>query len=177
MKFPKLVILVAVLFFCGAWIAYEAVQAQVHPSGKGDGLRVMNSHEQVEKLVRDFLSGAAKNDTAAHERFWSDDVIYTTSTGIVRTKAEILKNVKEASPKDPKTTYDAEDMTIHDYGDFAVVSFRLVAHGEVEGKPPVRTFRNTGTVRKINGQWKVVAWQATKIEAAKTEPTKIDDRK
>lgn len=166
MKFPKLVVLVAALFVGGALIAYEAVQAQVHTNGK-----VMNAHEQIEKLVNDFLVGAAKNDVAMHERFWSDDVIYTSSAGVVRTKAEIVKNVRDTATslegKNSKTSYEAEEMTIHEYGDFAVVSFKLVASGENDGRPPLRMYRNTGTLRKQNGQWKVVAWQATKIEAPK----------
>jgi ketosteroid isomerase-like protein len=172
MRAKFLIVMVACLFVLGAVIAYESVQAQMKPNGKGTGTRVMNSHEQIEKLVRDFLIGAGTNDVAEHERFWADDLIYTGSAGVVRTKAEILKNVREAAakppdPKDPKTTFDAEDMTIHEYGNFAVVNFRLVAHGEKDGKPETRNFRNTGTLRRINNEWKVIAWQATKIEDKK----------
>ena len=160
--------MVACLFVLGAIIAYKGVQAQMQPTGKGQGTRVMNSHEQIEALVRNFLNGAGANDVAAHERFWADDLIYTGSSGAVRTKAEILKNVREAAakpdPTEPKMTYDAEDMTIHEYGDFAVVNFRLVARGEDNGKPQIRYFRNTGTLHRVNGQWRVVAWQATRIE-------------
>jgi ketosteroid isomerase-like protein len=160
------------MFLLGAVIAYESVQAQMkQPTGKGTGTRVMNSHEQIEKLVRDFLNGAGANDVAAHERFWADDLIYTSSVGVVSTKPEILKNVREESAnpkaKEPGTTYAAEDMTIHDFGNFAVVNFRLVAHSEKEGRPETRYYRNTGTLRRINNQWKVIAWQATKIEDKK----------
>jgi ketosteroid isomerase-like protein len=58
-------------------------------------------------------------------------------------------------------------MTIRDFGNFALVNFRLVAHGEKDGKPEIRYFRNTGTLHRINNQWKVIAWQATKIEEKK----------
>jgi ketosteroid isomerase-like protein len=168
MRTKLLILMVACLFVLGAVIAYESVQAQMKPTGKGTGTRVMNSQEQIEKLVRDFLIGAGKNDVVAHERFWADDLIYTSAAGVVRTKAEILKNVgaaaAKADPKEPKTSFDAKDMTIHDYDNFAVVNFRLVAHGENDGKPETRYFRNTGTLRRINNEWRVIAWQATKIE-------------
>ena len=171
MRTKFLILMIACLFVLGAVIAYESVQAQMKPTGKGGGTRVMNSHEQIQKLVRDFLIGAGTNDVAEHERFWADDLIYTGSAGVVRTKAEILKNVREAAaepdPKEPRTTFDAEDMTIHEYGNFAVVNFRLVAHGEKDGKPETRNYRNTGTLRRINNEWKVIAWQATKIEEKK----------
>lgn len=167
MRFKLVIAMMSFLFVLGAVIAYEAVQAQVRPTGKGEGLRVMNTHEQIEALVRNFLIGAGKNDVSAHERFWAVDLIYTSATGVVRTKAEIMKNVREAAakpdPNEPKTTYDAEDMTIHDYGNFAVANFRLVAKGEKE----TRYFRNTGTFRRVNNEWRVIAWQATRIEDKK----------
>jgi len=167
MRTKLVILMVACLFVLGAVIAYEAVQAQMKPSGKSAETRVMNTHEQLQAMVRDFLDGAGKNDVAAHERFWADDLIYTGSSGVVRTKAEIINNVKEAAakpdPNEPKTTYDTEDMTIHDYGNFAVVNFRLVARGDKE----TRNFRNTGTLRRVNNEWKVIAWQATKIEDKK----------
>ncbi|HWR17453.1 MAG TPA: nuclear transport factor 2 family protein [Terriglobales bacterium] len=143
---------------------------QVKPTGKGPGLRVKNTKERLESTIRDFLAGV--NTPAAHDRFWSDDLIYTGSTGVVRTKAEIMKNVAEAAKKpadskESKSTYDAEDIVVHDYGDFAVVNFRLIHHTEQDGKPITANYRNTGTFRKIKGEWKVIAWQATKIEERK----------
>jgi ketosteroid isomerase-like protein len=168
MRTRFVILLVACMFVVSAVIAYKAVQAQMQPTGKGTDTRVMNSQEQIEKLVRDFLNGAGTNDIAAHERFWADDLIYTGSSGTVRTKAEILKNVRDEAahpdPKAPKTAFSAEDMQVHDYGDFAVINFRLVAQSETEGKAETRYFRNTGTLHRINGEWRVIAWQATKIE-------------
>jgi ketosteroid isomerase-like protein len=170
MRTKLVILLVAVLFFAGAFIAFEAVKAQSKPSGKGEGLRVMNTQEQVEKLLREFLAGV--ETPAAHNRFWSDDLVYTGASGTVKSKADIMKSMNEASskppdPKEPKTTYSAEDVKVHDYGDFAVLNFHLVANTEKDGKPETMNFRNTGTLRKQNGEWKVIAWQATRIEEKK----------
>jgi hypothetical protein len=165
-----------VLFVAGAFVAYEGVRAQMKPSGKGEGLRTMNASEQLRAMLRDFLIGAGKNDPAAHDRFWADDLVYTGASGKVRTKDEIMKSVREeaakpADPKAPNATFDAEDVTVKDFGTFAVVNFRLVAHTETEGKQETSYYRNTGTFAKRNGEWKVVAWQATKIEPP-TQPSK-----
>ncbi len=167
MRVKLLSAVIAVLFVLGSVIKSEAVQAHIPSDGKVGGTRVMNTHEQIEKLVRDFLVGAGKNDVAMHERFWADDLIYTSATGMVRTKADILKRTREVAAKpvpNDKTTYDADDMTIHEFGNFAVVNFRLIAHDQSNGKPDTRYYRDTGTLRRINNQWKVIAWQATKIE-------------
>jgi ketosteroid isomerase-like protein len=123
----------------------------------------LSADAQLRVLLQEFLDGAGRNDTI-HQRFWADDVIYTSAQGVVRNKAEILKHVEEPQPPDaPKMTYSAEDVKINDFGDWAVVNFRLVAKSEKDGKTETTNYRNTGTFRRRNGQWQAVAWQATKI--------------
>jgi ketosteroid isomerase-like protein len=124
----------------------------------------LSSNADLRVLLNEFLAGAARNDKAMHERFWADDVTYTSAQGVVRNKAEIMKHVEEPQPPDaPKMTYSAEDVRIHDFGDWAIVNFRLVANSEKDGKTETTNYRNTGTFRRRNGQWQAVAWQATKI--------------
>ena len=170
MRTSKVILLVSFLFLLGAFIAYRGVKAQMKPTGgRGEGLRTMNTSEQLQAKLRDFLIGAGKNDPAAHDAFWADDLVYTSAKGVVKTKAEIMQSVREEAakppdPNEPKASYDAEDVVVHDFGDFAVVNFRLVAHTDDHGKQETSYFRNTGTFAKRGGDWKVVAWQATKVE-------------
>jgi ketosteroid isomerase-like protein len=174
MRVKLLIAMVTCMFVVGAVVAYEAVQAQMKPADTS--ATTATDEQQIEKLVRDFLNGAGTNDVTAHERFWADELVYTGSSGTVRTKAEILKNVREASakpdPNEPKTTFSAEDRHIQVYGEFAVVNFRLVAHTEKDGKPDNMNFRNTGTLRRAHNEWRVIAWQATRIEEKKPEEPK-----
>jgi ketosteroid isomerase-like protein len=124
----------------------------------------LSSDAQLRVLLDEFLAGAGHNDKAMHERFWADDVTYTSAQGVVRNKAEIMKHVEEPQPPDAtKMTYAAEQVNIHDFGDWAVVNFRLVAKSEKDSKTETTNYRNTGTFRRRNGQWQAVAWQATKI--------------
>lgn len=123
---------------------------------------------ELTKLLNDFLAGASRNDVAMHERFWADDVIYTGSAGRRRGKAEIMKDVRSApapKPGDAKTTYTAEDVRIQQYGNTAIVAFRLVGTTEKDGKTEVAKYLNTGTFLKRKGKWQVVSWQATKATA------------
>lgn len=118
------------------------------------------------QLLREFLAGAGTNDAAVHERFWADDLIYTGSSGRRVGKADILKDVKAApapKPDDPKVTFDAEEIRIQQYGETAIVAFRLVQRTEKDGKVEVNRFLNTGTFVRRKGKWQVVAWQATKL--------------
>ncbi len=169
MNSKRLIVFISILFVVGAFIAYEGVKSQMNPNRKGEGLGTMKTAEQLQAKLRNFLIGAGKNDPAAHDAFWADDLVYTSAKGQVKTKAEIMQSVREEAAKPPnsnaaKATYDAEDVAVHDFGEFAVLSFRLVAHTDDHGKQETNYYRNTGTFAKRNGDWKVVAWQATKLE-------------
>ena len=95
---------------------------------------------ELTQLLREFLAGAGSNDAAVHERFWADDLIYTASSGRCVGKADILKDVKSApapTPEDPKVTFDAEEIRIQQYGEAAIVAFRLVQRAEKDGQVEV----------------------------------------
>jgi ketosteroid isomerase-like protein len=132
------------------------------------GLHAQTAPDAAEltKLLKDFLAGASRNDVAIHERFWAEDLIYTASAGRRIGKADIIREVRsEPHPKvgEEFTVYAAEDIRIQQYGDTAIVAFRLVGTTEKEGTKEVKNYLNTGTFLKRNGKWEVVAWQATAI--------------
>ena len=115
-------------------------------------------------LLKVFLAGASRNDAAVHDRFWADDLIYTRSAGVRTNKTQLMNGVRNApapKPDDPKTVYSAEDIQIHQYGDTAVVAFRLVATTTKAASTEVSNYLNTGTFVRRNGQWRAVAWQST----------------
>src|SRR5262247_1572858 len=125
---------------------------------------------ELTTLVEEFLAGASRNDAAVHDRFWADDLIYTGSSGRRIGKADIMRDVRSSpAPKagDPTTTYSAEDIRIQQYGDTAIVAFRLIGKTEKEGKTEVANYLNTGTFLRRNGKWQVVSWQATKMPPSK----------
>lgn len=126
---------------------------------------------QLTAMLNQFLDDASSGNRAGFDRFFADDVIYTGSNALVRTKPEIMKNVGSMKPTPAKkTTYSAEDVTVHDFGDAAIVAFRLVASTETKNAAgshvETDSYRNTGTFVRRNGRWQVVAWQATKIPKA-----------
>jgi hypothetical protein len=125
------------------------------------------------RLLNQFLDGAGRNDAAIHERFWADDLIYTRGVGQRIDKAELMKGVRSAlptKPDDPVTIYTAEDIKIQQYGNAAVVAFKLIGTTkQKDGLTRISNYLNTGTFIKRKGQWQVVAWQATHVSAPKTE--------
>jgi hypothetical protein len=120
----------------------------------------------IRELLADFLTH--NSDPARHEAFWAEDVVYTSAQGVVRTKPEIMVNVRRASaaverqPAAPAPTYTAEDINIRPYEGFAALTFRLVARS-ADGT--VETYRNSGTLIFRDQRWQVITWQATKVPA------------
>ena len=130
---------------------------------------------ELTKLLNEFLAGASRNDAAMHDRFWADDLIYTGSGGRRRGKADVMRDVASApapKPGDPRTTYTAEEVRIQQYGDTAIVAFRLVGTTEKDGTIQVSKFLNSGTFLKRNGKWQVVNWQATRIPRPEADARK-----
>lgn len=127
---------------------------------------------ELTKLLNDFLAGASRNDPAVHESFWADDLIYTRSAGRRVNKEEIMRDVRHApppKPTDPKTVYTAEDICIQQYGDTAIVAFRLVSTTDAQGTKQVANLLNSGTFLKRNGKWQVVNWQSTRMPRTEEE--------
>jgi len=154
MKFLRVVLTVVALCSVGA----ATIRAQA------------GAAQEITALLREFMAGAGSGDRAIFEKFFADDVIYTRASGVVITKASIMESLGKATPaSEGKSTYSAEDIVVHQYGDTVIVAFRLegrTEHGD--GKVETAHYRNTGTFLRRNGRWQAVAWQATKIsEAAK----------
>src|SRR5687768_4532290 len=108
----RITTLIVTLFLSGS----AAAQQDAAPDGN-----------ELRRLLTYFLDGASRNDIAVHERFWADELVYTRSAGVRTDKAEILAELRKGpDPSEPPTTYTAEDVRIRQYGDTAVVAFRLV---------------------------------------------------
>lgn len=136
------------------------------------GLHAQTAPDAAEltKLLHGFLAGASRNDAAMHDRFWADDLIYTSALGRRKGKADIMRELREEGPQkagDETAVYTAEDIRVQQYGDTAIVAFRLVAAiTDKAGAKEIKNFLNTGTFLKRNGKWQAVGWQATAVPKA-----------
>ena len=117
-------------------------------------------------MLTTFLTPEVNNSIAGHERFWADDLVYTSSAGKVMSKADILKSFPEdLKPKaerhpEARPVFSAQDILVRPYGDTAALTFRLVER-DPDGK--ISYFRNSGTFLLRNGKWQAITWQATRV--------------
>jgi len=127
-----------------------------------------HTRTEITAMLTTFLIPAVNNSGAGHERFWADDLVYTSSTGQVMSKADIMKSFAE-EPKakpgkqpEPGPIFTADDILVRPHGDMAALTFRLVEH-DPDGK--ISYFRNSGTFLWRHGKWQAIAWQATRVAA------------
>lgn len=123
-------------------------------------LATADDNAELTALLSEFLDGATRNDAAIHNKYWADELIYTSSGGTRFGKAELMQGVTSRGmlkSEEIDTVYSSEDVRIMQYGDTAVVAFVLVGKSASETK----RYLNSGTFVRKNGQWQAVNWQAT----------------
>jgi hypothetical protein len=132
----------------------------------GADVNPQQTRSEITQMLTTFLTPAVNNSIAGHERFWADDLVYTSSAGKVMSKADILKSFPEdLKPKseqhpEARAVFSAEDILVRPYGDMAALTFRLAEH-DPDGK--ISYFRNSGTFLLRNGKWQAITWQATRV--------------
>lgn len=118
-----------------------------------------SDEEKIRGLLDDFLWGASVNNATMHDRFWAEDLIYTSSAGERYGKERIMQGMEGAEIiENPELIYSAEDVVIRVFGETAVVTFTLVGQSADESL----YFLNSGTLLKRDGKWRVINWQATR---------------
>ncbi|MEN7341546.1 MAG: nuclear transport factor 2 family protein [Pseudomonadota bacterium] len=120
-------------------------------------------------LLDEFLAGASIGDVATHQRFWGEELVYTSSAGLRTNRDNILASMSASPAPDgpPAVVYTAKDVDIRLYDDIAIVAFELVGTPS-DTTQRVQRYLNTGTFVRRDGEWKAIAWQAT-IKAANNE--------
>jgi hypothetical protein len=117
--------------------------------------------EIITALLNSFLASA--DEAESHERFWAQDLVYTSSDGTRTSKSEIMQGFASDAEDDgiAAPRYHAEDINVQFLGSAAVVTFKLV--GTPGDGSKVLYYYNTGAFSKRDGEWRVIAWQATKV--------------
>lgn len=124
--------------------------------------QAQTAETEISDLLDEFLSKVSSKEM--HDRFWSDDLIYTSATGKRFGKDSIMAGFKEDNSSQSGNNtprYSAEDKQIRVMGETAILAFTLVSKN-TDGS--TESYLNSGTFSKQDGLWKVILWQATKAE-------------
>jgi ketosteroid isomerase-like protein len=102
-----------------------------------------------------------KHDTSALNWLLSDTFVYTDDDGSFMDKGQWLAHVRDGV--DDYEQLATHGVTVHLYGDAAVVTGEYRAKIKIKGKSVPRNGRFTDAWIQQNGQWRCVASQSTLI--------------
>jgi ketosteroid isomerase-like protein len=104
-----------------------------------------------------------KEDWNALDDALADDLIYVHSTARKESKAEHVGNLRGGKPH--YRGIAPRDRQARVVGDVGVVNGISEMHVERDGKEQRFTVRYLAVYAKKGGQWRMIAWQSTKLEA------------
>lgn len=161
-------LLVGVFQLAGCYRTVHLENMLVGTEASTDAAR---TRDEITALLTSFLTLEINNSKAGHERFWADDLVYTSSAGEVKSKADILKTFEDSpktdkskegasGAKEPAPVYTAEGILVRPFGKIAALTFRLVRR-DADGATIY--YQNSGTFLRRDGKWQAISWQATKV--------------
>jgi len=113
-------------------------------------------------LEQKWDAASLKGDSAAFGQIFADGFISTSAEGKVRTKAEMITQIKSGDVKYQVSKVD--DMKVFVYGDAAVVNGRWTGKFVEKGKSVDTVERFTDTYVRQGGQWRCVASHGSAIK-------------
>ena len=127
----------------------------------------VSQHDKIAQDVREVekrrIQHMTGNDLTQLERVLSDDLIYTHSSGRVESKEQFLSALRSGEIK--YEAMDHEDVEVKVYGDTAVLTGRSEVKLKSKGEDRSFPIRFTLVYAKQEGQWRMVAWQSTRLPA------------
>jgi ketosteroid isomerase-like protein len=115
------------------------------------------------ELERQWYAMRIARDVTAIDNLLSDDFAMTGSYGKVRTKAQLLEQYRSAAPSFKLKAFQTGDVNVRIYRDAAVVTGFASVDGDATDGRVVSAVRFTRTYVRIDGRWRLVAQQMTRI--------------
>jgi len=148
-------------------LALVAIYLLATPLALGRGGKGMTGgtvEQQIAALSDQVLQADLKADTSFMEKYFSDDYTAIYASGKLYTKAQDIESIKSGDVK--YEAIEVQERNIRVYGGTAVVIMLVSSKGTRNGKPFSGDFRCTWIFVKQKGDWKKVAFQATRVAPA-----------
>jgi ketosteroid isomerase-like protein len=115
-------------------------------------------------LENRFNEALVRGDLNTIDSIEAEDLVFTDAAGMVTSKADELQSLKLGDVKFESIKMD--NTRVQDFGDFAVVTGRLVEKAQYKKSDISGTYRFTDVWAKRNGKWVHVAGQETLVTAS-----------
>ena len=130
--------------------------------------KLTQAEDEVRKLERQWLDAYEQNDADAMERIVADDFLITFPNGSMQTKPQLVTMIKAARRAgQSRMKFYTEGVQSRAYGETVILTGRVVAEYERDGKTVKEPSRYTDTYVRRDGRWQVVASHLSNVEEPK----------
>jgi ketosteroid isomerase-like protein len=116
------------------------------------------------QLVKEIQAATTRQDAAALDKVLAEEFVNIHSTGILKTKAAWLADLRAGKTKFAHE--EPDEFRVRIYGDTAVVHYRIGGKGQAAGKAQSGQFRATRIFVRRDGRWQCVATHWTMLPEA-----------
>ena len=116
---------------------------------------------ELQILERSWADAVKHQDVEKIDRLQADEYVFTGPSGQLWTKTRELDTIKSGDLA--IDSFELSDVTVRLYDNTAVVTLRIVWHGQFRGNDISGPQRMTDVFVKRAGRWQCVASQATHI--------------
>lgn len=121
--------------------------------------------ERLRRIESRLATAWVEGDRSFVEEILAEDWSVIDVTGRILRKAEVLEEV--FGSKDRKiVSMQIDDLSVRSFGHWAIVTGRTQAAGEYQGEVTAVTLRFTDVFMHRDGDWQIVASQATLSDAS-----------
>jgi ketosteroid isomerase-like protein len=120
--------------------------------------------QQIKALHAQLMEATLKHDPGFLEKYLADDYMAIRNDGKLTTKVQEIENYKSGVTK--YESIQIREATVRIHGKTAIYNSLNSIKATINGKPFSGEVRNTRVWVKQNGNWKIVAFQATKVAPA-----------
>jgi ketosteroid isomerase-like protein len=127
-------------------------------------------HKQIEALEMQWRQAQVDNDIKVISNLLADDYVGITANGTIETKSQTIAQHKAGTIR--VTALDLDDLKVRLYGDTAVVTSKADLQG-VNGQSDISgKYRYTRVYNLRLGQWKIVSFEASRMNDEDARPIK-----
>jgi len=120
---------------------------------------------EIDQMEEAWRTAMLKGNSAAMESLLADDYTAITAQGAIQTKEETLNSMKTGAWQ--LTSLSVSDRKVRIYGSTAVVTSVAELLGSRDAQDLAGRYRYTRVyVRNAAGQWKIVSFEASRIQPA-----------
>jgi len=132
----------------------------------GGAARPQRKHEyrhEIDKMEETWRTAMLQANSAALEAILSDDYTAITAKGAIETREQAVSSLRSGAFR--LTSLSISDRKVRIYGSTAVVTSLVELAGHRDKEDLAGRYRYTRVyVRNPSGQWKIVSFEASKIQ-------------